>query len=144
MEKLVSLHKHWINADAIKQVVMTKIGGDTSSLPDEIAQLAEIHSSFARLSVLYSLIYVIIEGYKELKYTNEQIDILLAQDDFVDALRLFRNAIFHYQKKPISEKALKFLELEESETWIRELHIAFKLFFEKELPMNEMLEKINA
>ncbi|HEO97970.1 MAG TPA: hypothetical protein ENO02_01565, partial [Epsilonproteobacteria bacterium] len=61
MEKLVSLHKHWINADAIKQVVMTKIGGDTSSLPDEIAQLAEIHSSFARLSVLYSLIYVIIE-----------------------------------------------------------------------------------
>lgn len=37
MEKLVALHKHWINADAIKQVVMTKIGGDSSNLPDEIA-----------------------------------------------------------------------------------------------------------
>lgn len=144
MEKLVALHKYWINANAIKQVVMTKIGGDSSNLPDEIGQLAEIYSSFARLSVLYGLIYVVIEGYKELKYTNEQIDTLLAQDDFVDALRLFRNATFHYQKKPISEKALKFLELEESEIWIRELHIAFKLFFEKELPMKEMLEKINA
>lgn len=144
MEKLVALHKHWINADAIKQVVMIKIGGDSSNLPYEIGQLAEIHSSFARLSVLYGLIYVVIEGYKELKYTNEQIDTLLAQDDFVDALRLFRNATFHYQKKPISEKALKFLELEESEIWIRELHIAFKLFFEKELPIKEMLEKINA
>jgi|GEM_PF-6445794 len=70
MEKLVALHKHWINADAIKQIVMTKIGGNTSKLPDEIAQLAEIHSSFARLSILYGLIYVVIEGYKELKYTN--------------------------------------------------------------------------
>lgn len=144
MEKLVALHKHWINADAIKQVVMIKIGGDSSNLSYEIRQLAEIHSSFARLSVLYGLIYVVIEGYKELKYTNEQIDTLLAQDDFIDALRLFRNATFHYQKKPISEKALKFLELEESEIWIRELHIAFKLFFEKELPIKEMLEKINA
>lgn len=144
MEKLVSLHKYWINADAIKQVVMIEIGGDCSKLPDDIEQLAEIHSSFARLSVLYGLIYVLIEGYKELEYSNEQIDILLAQDDFVNALRLFRNATFHYQKKPISEKALKFLELEESEIWIRMLHIAFKLFFEKELLIKEMLEKINA
>ncbi|MFY4805648.1 hypothetical protein ACOTVJ_04535 [Aliarcobacter butzleri] len=144
MEKLVALHRHWINADAIKQIVTTKIGGETSSLPDDIAQLAEIHSSFARLSVLYGLIYVVIEGYKELKYTNKLIDTLLAQNDFVDALRLFRNATFHYQQKPIPGKVLKFLELEESETWIRELHIAFKLFFEKELQMQEMLDNINA
>lgn len=121
---------------------MTRIGGSTD-LSDELAQLAEIHSSFARLSVLYGLIYVVIEGYKELKYEDEKIDRLLAQNDFVDSLRLFRNATFHYQKKAIPEKALKFLELEESETWIGELHIAFKLFFEKELPMKEILEKTN-
>ena len=67
---------------------------------------------------------------------------MLAQNDFVDALRLFRNATFHYQQKPILEKVLEFLELEESEIWIKELHIAFKLFFEKELSMQEMLDKI--
>ena len=143
MKKLVSLHKYWLTADAIKQVVMIKIEEDSSNLPNKIAQVAEIHSSFMRLSVLYGLIYVVIEGYKELKYKNEQIDTLLAQDNFVDALRLFRNSIFHYQKEPISEKVLKFLELEESETWIREIHIAFKLFFEKELAINEILEEIN-
>lgn len=142
MKKLVALHKHWINADAIRQVVMTKIRGG-NELSDELKQLAEMHSSYARLSVLYGLIFVVVDGYKELKYTNDKIDNLLTQDDFVDALRLFRNAIFHYQEEAISKKALKFLELEESETWIRELHIAFKLFFEKELPIQEMLEKIN-
>ncbi|MCT7645547.1 hypothetical protein [Aliarcobacter butzleri] len=143
MKKLVSLHKYWITADAIKHVVITKIEEDTSNLPNKIAEVAEIHSSFIKLSVLYGLIYVVIEGYKELKYTNEQIDTLLVQDSFVDALSLFRNSIFHYQKEPISEKALKFLELKESEIWIREIHVAFKLFFEKELAIKEVLEEIN-
>lgn len=71
MKKLVSLHKYWITADAIKHVVITKIEEDTSNLPNKIAEVAEIHSSFIKLSVLYGLIYVVIEGYKELKYTNE-------------------------------------------------------------------------
>ena len=142
MEKLVSLHKHWINADAVKQVVMTKIGADTG-LPDELTGFAEMHSSFARLTVLYGLIYVVIEGYKELKCTDQKVDSLLEKNDFVDALRLFRNATFHYQKKAIPEKALKFLELKESEIWIRELHTAFKLYFEKVLPIKEMMEKLN-
>jgi hypothetical protein len=141
MEKLVSLHKHWLNADAVKQVVTQKICKD-SNIPIDLINLAEIHSSFARLSVLYGLIYVVIEGYTELKYSNNKVDGLLAKDDFVDALRLFRNSIFHFQKQPIPEKVLKFLELNESEVWIRELHNAFRQFFEDELPIKEMLEEI--
>ncbi|MDB1124258.1 hypothetical protein [Vibrio algarum] len=143
MEKLVSLHKHWINTDAVKQVVTVKIVED-SKLPNEIRQLAEMHSSFARLSVLYGLTYVVIEGYKELNFTNQKVDSLLAKEDFVDALRLFRNATFHYQKQAIPEKAMKFLELKESESWIRELHLAFKLFFEKALPIKELMDQLNA
>lgn len=142
MEELISLHKHWLNADAVKEVVATKIGGK-HRLPDDLAAFAELHSSFARLSVLYGLIFVVVEGYRELKCVNQKVDELLAQDDFVDALRLFRNAIFHYQKSPIPEKAMKFLTLPESEHWIRQLHKAFKIFFEAELPIKETLEKLN-
>lgn len=95
MEKLISLHKHWLNADAVKEVVATKFGSD-HGLPEGLAEFAELHSSFARLSVLYGLIYVVIEGYKELKCTNPRVDELLSQEDFVDALRLFRNSTFHF------------------------------------------------
>ncbi|MFM2484355.1 hypothetical protein [Celerinatantimonas yamalensis] len=143
MEELISLHKHWLNADAVKEVVATKVGGE-HGLPEGLAEFAEFHSSFARLSVLYGLIYVVIEGYKELKCTNQKVDELLSQEEFVDALRLFRNSTFHYQKNPIPEKALKFLKFPESETWIRSLHLAFKKFFEAELPINEMMDKLNA
>lgn len=143
MKKLISLHKHWLNADAVKEVVATKIGGD-HGLPEGLAEFAELHSSFARLSVLYGLIYVVIEGYKELKCTNPKVDELLSQEDFVDALRLFRNSTFHFQKDPMPEKEMKFLELPESENWIRALHLAFKKFFEEELPIKEMMDKVNA
>jgi hypothetical protein len=143
MEELISLHKHWLNADAVKKVVTAKIGGD-HGLPEGLAEYAELHSSFARLSVLYGLIYVVVEGYKELKYANPKVDDLLSQEEFVDALRLFRNSTFHYQKNPIPEKALKFLELSESESWIKALHLAFKQFFEAELPIKEIMDKLNA
>lgn len=143
MEELISLHKHWLNADAVKNVVTAKIGGD-HGLPEGLAEYAELHSSFARLSVLYGLIYVVVEGYKELKYANPKVDELLSQEEFVDALRLFRNSTFHYQKNPIPEKALKFLELSESESWIKALHLAFKKFFEAELPIKEIMDKLNA
>ncbi|ALS33075.1 hypothetical protein PTRA_a1935 [Pseudoalteromonas translucida KMM 520] len=141
--KLVSLHKHWITADAIKQVVSAPVDEETG-LPEELQELAKYHSMFQRLTVLYSLLYIVVEGYRELKYENKIIDDLLANEDFVDALRLFRNAIFHYQKQPIPEKAMKFLELTESELWIRKLHSSFGAFFEKELPIGETLNQLKA
>lgn len=142
MEELISLHKHWLNADAVKEVVTTKIRGG-HGLPEDLAAFAEVQSSFAKLSVLYGLIFVVVEGYRDLKCANPKVDELLAHENFVDALRLFRNATFHYQKCSIPEKAMKFLELPESEHWIRELHKAFKMFFEAELPIKETLVKQN-
>ncbi len=143
MRELVSLHKHWLNADSVKQFVSSKIEVN-ETVPDGLSQTAQMLSSFSRLTVLYGLIYVVIEGYKELKFSNEAIDELLAQEDFVDALRLFRNSTFHYQKEPISEKALKFLELPESEKWIQQVHIAFRKYFEEELSIKEIMSQINA
>lgn len=67
---------------------------------------------------------------------------MLAKEGFVDALRLFRNAIFHYQKQPIPEKAMKFLDLKESELWICKLHSSIGAFFEKELPIGETLNQL--
>ena len=142
MEKLVSLHKHWVNADALKQVIAVKIEGG-SNLPPSALDNAQMWSSFCRLSVFYGLIYVVVEGYRELKYSSKSIDELLDKTEFVDALRLFRNAIFHYQKVPIPEKALKLLELKESEEWIGQLHLSFKKFFEEQLPLKEILSQLD-
>lgn len=140
---MVALHSHWLNADAVKVAINTDLPVD-KSYSSELQALSQFHSSFRRISVFYSLLYVVIEGYRELGSTDEKVDSLLKQCDFVDALRLFRNATFHYQKAPITEKAMKFLEAENSENWIKDLHVAFRRYFEQELPIKETMEKLKA
>ena len=140
---MVALHSHWLNADAVKVVINTDIPID-ESFPSEIQKLSQLHSSFRRVSVFYSLLYVVVEGYRELNSVDEKVDSLLEAEDFVDALRLFRNAIVHYQKAPIPEKAMKFLETDNSEYWIQELHSAFRQYFEKQLPIQETMAKLKA
>jgi len=138
MEKIVSLYRHWVTADSIKESISFKF--DThGKAPAELEELANLHSANSRLSVFYGLIYVVIEGYKELKYQDPKIDSLLNNEEFVDALRLFRNSTFHYQKKLVPEKILKFLELHESEKWIKDLHHSFETFFEETLHIGEII-----
>ena len=140
---MVALHSHWLNADAVKVVINTALPVD-ESYSSELQTLSQLHSSFRRISVCYSLLYVVVEGYRELDSTDEKVHSLLEQHDFVDALRLFRNATFHYQKAPIPEKAMKFLETENSENWIQDLHVGFRRYFEQQLPIKETMEKLKA
>ncbi|MBL0493031.1 hypothetical protein [Aeromonas veronii] len=142
-QNMVALHSHWLNADAIKVVISADIPVD-GIFPSELQTLSQFGSAFRRISVFYSLLYVVVEGYREKGFSNDKIDLLLERTDFIDALRLFRNATFHYQKEPIPEKLLKFLEAKNSESWIQDLHISFRVFFEHKLPIQGTIEKLNA
>lgn len=80
----------------------------------------------------YSGIYLVIEGWKELKLSDEAIDNLILSP-FVDRLRLFRNATFHYQKEIISQKLLQFFGSKEeaTELWLNEIYDEFGRFFKE-------------
>ena len=67
----------------------------------------------------------------------------MLQTDYVDRLRRFRNSILHYQEDPLSEKHVAFLVAKGSERWIRDLNRAFKAYFERELPIEEWLNKVS-
>lgn len=91
----------------------------------------------------YSGIYLVIEGWKDLKFKDEKIDKLL-ESPFVDRLRLFRNATFHYQKDITAWKHFQFFGTEEEKTekWINELYSEFSKFFSKNtLPLPDILEE---
>ena len=138
--QLVALHKHWCTADAVKQFVSAELPNiDNFDAEKWIKEIGSMASTLHRMSVWYSLIYVVVEGYKELKCSNEAVDELLGNEEYVDFLRLFRNATFHYQKDPLTEKAQKFLIAKDSEIWIRELNSAFEKLFLDNLPIRESL-----
>jgi hypothetical protein len=90
----------------------------------------------------YAGIYLVIEGWRHLGLKDQRIDELL-QSPFVDRLRLFRNATFHYQKDLFfSWKHLQFFGTEEERTekWVNQVYDEFERFFaENTLPVPDVL-----
>lgn len=145
--KLAALHRHWNLADSVKAVLKQQLTpqqekGAIERFGLEGAMFG-IHAAMVfRIQVWYALLYVVIEGYRELGLNYEPLDNVLAKEDFVDLLRRFRNATFHYQADPLTDKLIDFLAKPDSEHWIGELNKQFNTFFRQALPIEETIEKI--
>jgi hypothetical protein len=70
-------------------------------------------------------LFVVSEGWKALKIDDPQINRLI--DEHWDSLRLFRNAVFHFQ--PEDRKHKQFFDVDKF-NWAEELHAALCTFFE--------------
>lgn len=146
--KLAALHRHWIVADAVRVVLEQK----TLSPAQEVDQIKKFgleyvafgeHASMVcRMQVWYSLLYVVIEGYRELGVNYKPLDEVLAKAEYVDLLRRFRNATFHYQADPLTDKLIDFLDKKDSEGWIKDLNKTLIAFFMQALPIKETIEKL--
>jgi len=63
-----------------------------------------------------------------LQLSDPKIDELLRSPN-ADALRLFRNATFHFQKEFFSPKMMHFIGSPDSVPWVRSLTKVFSQFF---------------
>jgi hypothetical protein len=144
--RILALYSHWCTADSVRVFIHTPLPPEAVDLdlPDDDQRLGAFASALSRLSVWYSLLYVVVEGYQEINPNDHDVDTLLENQGYVDYLRIFRNATFHYQKDPLTEKARKFLCAEDSEKWIRRLNKALDKFFLKTLPIMEDIDAIKA
>jgi hypothetical protein len=143
MIELAALYKHWCIADSIKQFITAEVSiPEGAQLPAEFMQAAQLHSSFMRLSVWYSLLRVVVEGYQELKLSDPKVDEYLQKTEYVEALRRFRNAMLHYQADPLSDKLMEFLLLDDATDWARGLNKALEACLQKLLPIEETIERL--
>jgi hypothetical protein len=146
--KLAALHRHWILADAVRVVLRQKTSTPheetitAAKFGLEYVAFGESASMVARIQVWYALLYVVIEGYNELKLPFAPLDKVLASADYVGLLRRFRNATFHYQADPLTDKLIDFLAKDDSENWIRELNRQFDAFFMQALPIQSTLDAL--
>jgi hypothetical protein len=142
---IAALYKHWCTADSVKQFIATPV--PVKGFKGRIRgwlHAGQMQSSFYRLSVWYALLYVVIEGYLELNGDDEEVDKLLANEEMVSLLRRFRNATFHYQENPLSDKLIDFLLAEDSHEWPRHVNAALEQYFMRKLPIQEMVQRMKA
>jgi hypothetical protein len=80
------------------------------------------------MSLWYGMLYVVAEGWQELKLSDPAVDSLLASPN-LNLLRLYRNGSFHFQEDYFSKKFLGFMQSGDTPTWAGSLHDGFGVYF---------------
>jgi hypothetical protein len=76
----------------------------------------------------YATVYVVIEGWRELKLSDPKVEELLSSPN-VELLRLYRNGVFHFQQDYFEERKMGLVLTTGSKQWLHDLHHAFGMFF---------------
>jgi hypothetical protein len=89
----------------------------------------EIQRWFKDLSYWYAGLYVVCEGWQELKLTDPVIDPLLASS-YLGVLKRYRNGVFHYQREYFDSRIKEGIQAGEPfEQWVKELMLQFRRYF---------------
>lgn len=114
--ELLSLHKYFLNASLMKQGFddyLRLLNGKGTA--DDIPEL------WARLSLWYGCLRVVIEGWKTLELNDGDVDPLLIEEK-IQLLNGFRNDTFHFKHDYISARTEKVLNDSDFTHWVRLLH----------------------
>ena len=87
--------------------------------------------SYALMSQWYASVWVVIEGWKEIKIKDDVIDRLLSGwPDYCDLLKKYRNVIYHYQSNVTDSRFVALLKKGDKHVfWIQVLFDEFQRFF---------------
>lgn len=86
-------------------------------------------STILYMSYWYASLYVVIEGWKELKLIDPAIDRLI-KNKFVNLLKRYRHGVFHFQKEYFDQRLMDFIKQgKSSAVWAKELHNEFSRYF---------------
>jgi len=143
---VVTLYRYFATAAHMRSLYRKEVSPEWLELAhDGVVGFMQFFFSTPGLYLMYSYsgIYLVIEGWRELELRDPKIDALTASP-FVDRLRRFRNATFHYQRDLLSPKHLEFFgtDDERTEVWLNDLYTEFARFFrENTIPLPPALSE---
>jgi hypothetical protein len=82
------------------------------------------------LSYWYGALYVVVEGWEELKLSDQDVDKLLRSPN-VKLLKRFRNGVFHFQKRYFDGRFTDFISAKDTVEWVHNLTDAIGAYFRR-------------
>jgi hypothetical protein len=70
-QRLMALHKYFLNADFLRDVFMRRIDRENSPAEDDLVTSMD---NMIALSLWYATVYVAIEGWREAGLTDSELD----------------------------------------------------------------------
>lgn len=126
-DSLITLHRYYIWANKLRvdfQNIL-KNKGKLSKAKYDIEALMY-------MSLWYGMLYVVIEGWQNLKLNDEIIDKLL-KSQYTNLLKRYRNGVFHFQKKYKDERFDNLDKEKDAVKWIVDVNKEFGRFFLEKL-----------
>jgi len=132
--EILALHRYFIWANKMRTDFDALLERQTQGRIDQDDLKIE---SFLYMSYWYGGLYVVVEGWKELRLSDAVIDQLLKSSN-VTLLKRYRNGVFHFQKQYYDNRFLEFIEEgKNSVEWVRNLNREFGRWFLEWLKNNE-------
>ena len=123
---IVTLHRYYIWANRMRtHFYEVLIRRPENKIPNYQFEI----ESRLYMSYWYGGLYVVIEGWKQLKLVDVAVNQLLESPN-VGLLKRYRHGVFHFQQNYNDKKFLDFIvEGENCVEWIRQLNQEFGRFF---------------
>lgn len=131
---MLSLHRYFIWADLHRRRFFDLAPRLAAETDDERRFDLRFRTT-TELSYWYGALYVVVEGWRELGLTDDEIDGCLAETANVDLLRRYRNATFHFQRRYHDAKFMDLISAGQGVVeWVQRLQAAFDRYFVDNMP----------
>jgi hypothetical protein len=126
---VVTLHRYYIWANKFRthfDQITAAVASANPDTTDPLFWFADEGGLF--LSYWYTALYVVIEGWKRLRFQDAEIDVLLTSPN-VEHLKRYRNGVCHFQPQYLDDRFQGMMGSPDSVQWVRNLNSAFGRFF---------------
>jgi hypothetical protein len=130
--EVFSLHRYFINANFMRHCFFEKLKAE--GVPADLTSESRIYMDF-----WYAGLYVVIEGWMELKLTDPAIDKLLSSPN-VELLKRYRHGVCHFQKKYFDPRFMNLIHDKSVVAWLQVLNREFGRFFMEYLRTHDKAE----
>lgn len=125
-EEMHSLSRYYGWCDLMK-MHFTQVAAQLNSESRDIGLTKLLAQAY--MCYWYGGLYVVIEGYRNLKLADPAIDDLLGSHN-ARLLKCFRHGVFHYQRKYFDKRFMNFITQGENVVpWVASLHRVFDRLF---------------
>jgi hypothetical protein len=123
---LAALHRYYMWSLTLKEVFLREVEEGSSHLDPRTIMASK---TTALMSHWYGAIYVVIEGWQDLRLSDEAINTLLESPN-VAPLKRYRHGTFHYQRDYLDDRFLDFIDVGTAAAeWVQTLSEEFGRFF---------------
>jgi hypothetical protein len=126
--RIIALGRYWAWSDWMCRHFFDELR-EHGALPQ--LDSPEAFKLMLHMSYWYGSLYVVVEGWRELRLADPEVDHLL-QSSHVELLRRYRDGFLHYQRELWGDRFVAFLgEGGESCDGVREIHRALGRYLQK-------------